>query len=75
MLLDIPDLIFNPKNCVSFENPVIALLRGRLNAKSIDQCGIPVDAFKARMTEHDAALLEILAKYPEIRLTLITAVL
>jgi peptidoglycan/LPS O-acetylase OafA/YrhL len=66
VLRDIPDLVFKPRYCVSFQNPVMALLRGSVNSKTTKQCGIAVDAFERRMKDHDDALLEVLARYPAI---------
>jgi hypothetical protein len=67
VMIDIPDMIFRPRDCVSFHNPVAAFLRGSAHRRSLDACGVSVDVFRKRMQAHDSALLEVLAKYPEIK--------
>ncbi|NVD38430.1 acyltransferase [Ensifer sp. HO-A22] len=66
VLGDIPDMIFQPRDCVAFDNPIMASLRGSLNAKSIDQCAIPEAEFRQRIQLFDRSLSAILADHPEV---------
>ncbi|WP_457586334.1 acyltransferase family protein [Ensifer canadensis] len=65
VLGDIPDMIFRPRDCVAFDNPFMASLRGSLNAKSIDACSIPEPEFRQRVQAFDSSLSAILSNHPE----------
>lgn len=66
VIRDIPDLIFRPRDCVGFDNPLMASLRGSLNAKSIDNCSISESDFRARIQTYDNSLAAILQEHPGI---------
>lgn len=66
VFIDIPDLVFKPRECVAFQNPVMAFLRGAVKSKGGHECGILVSEFQNRNQTHDNALSGILSKYPKI---------
>lgn len=63
---DIPDLIFRPRDCVGFDNPLMASLRGSLSAKPLDKCGISESEFRARIQPFDTSLAAILRDHPDV---------
>jgi SGNH domain (fused to AT3 domains) len=66
ILRDIPDLIFRPRDCVSFNNSLIAWLRGALEPKLTSECGISAQEFGARSKPYDAVMDDLLSRYPAI---------
>lgn len=68
LIVDIPDLVFRPRTCVSFQNPIMAFLRGNVVRKKLDQCGISVKEFENRNQAHDELLRKILSEYPMVEI-------
>lgn len=66
VLGDIPDMVFRPRDCVGFDNPLMASLRGSLSAKSLDKCGIPEPDFRARIQSFDNSLAAVLSEHPSV---------
>jgi hypothetical protein len=66
VLRDIPDLVFNPRSCVTYGNIIMALLRGMGTNRTGSNCGIPLEEFEARNKIYDLSLSSILAEFPEV---------
>lgn len=62
VVLDMPDLIFRPRECVKVHNDILSSIRGNLYKKPLKECTVPVEEFKARRGAHDGALRELLSK-------------
>ena len=67
VLLDIPDLVFRPRDCVAFKNPVMRFLRSTGKTKPFEQCGIDATEYESRIAAHDAAIAALLAEFPSVR--------
>lgn len=67
VLRDIPDLVFSPRDCVSYSNPVMAFLRGVSSQRSLSNCGVSSKDYAARSLTHDDAMNDILTKFPTVR--------
>jgi peptidoglycan/LPS O-acetylase OafA/YrhL len=67
-LLDIPDLGFRPRDCVTFHSFTMTAFRGGIRARNIDNCGVAVDEFHNRMAAHDAMIADIIAQYQDIHI-------
>jgi hypothetical protein len=67
LLKDIPDMIFNPRACVSFNNFLIKFMRGWGTHKPLDQCGINYSDFIQRNKIYDQSLELILKGFPKVK--------
>lgn len=66
VIKDIPDLIFRPRDCVGFSNPVMAFLRGSVDPRPLQECGIDRNEFLSRNMPYDQTLETLLRKYPDV---------
>jgi len=67
VLEDIPDLVFRPRECVSFDNPLMSALRATTTSRTLDDCGVGKAEFEGRISAHQQRLRDILAAYPEVK--------
>lgn len=63
VFVDIPDLVFKPRSCVSFQNSVMALLRAGGEARDIRDCGLNKSEFEVRNNDHDKVLDEVVSEF------------
>lgn len=67
MILDVPDLTFSPKSCVSLEGSFLIDYRSKGATHDPGACVISRNDYENRVSEFDAALSRIMGKFPNIR--------
>lgn len=68
IFMDIPDMIFKPRSCVSFQNYFMQVMRGGFKRRTTDNCGISITGFQERNNDYDEILLSILSNFSNIKI-------
>jgi peptidoglycan/LPS O-acetylase OafA/YrhL len=67
VMRDIPDLIFHPRTCIVYTNPVVSYLRGPIEPRKPSDCGVAVSEFEHRIRPHNETLDRLLAEFPSVK--------